>query len=488
MGRVCTRPAFCLGFYAMNRHESQQDVVKEQAVSHAADVSEAPEVPEKPKLAPNVEFIGEMRETGFEDRQWLIRRDDKFIQLTELLYRVAEHSDGDRTPDEIADEVTASTEWLVSADNVRQLVEKKLLPLGIIVREDHAGAHEEKSPERSLRSPLAVNMRQRLVGPRYIEPVTGVLQFLFAPLVLLPVLALAMFAHGWLYLIHGIGGGLREMILAPGLTLVVLGVVFVAGVFHEFGHAAGLRYGGGRVRGMGFGLYLIYPALYTDTTDSYRLGRWGRVRTDLGGFYFHLIFALGVIGLFGVTGWEFLLVAVLLINLDIAYQCLPFVRFDGYWTLADLTGIPDFFSQMGAFLKSIVPVQRWRENSLPNLKPWVKGVFVTYVLVTIPLLALIVALLIANLPGIVAASWDSLLLRVGEFSSAVSEGNAVGAALAVAQGLLLALQTLGITVLLYVLGRKIWEWSKPTPVRRITGTIIAGVVVALVAIFWSPLF
>lgn len=471
----------------MSRHELQPDSVEEQAAASTAEVSG---VPEKPELAPDVELIGEMRETGFEDRQWLIRRDDKFIQLTELLYRVAERSNGDRTPDEIATEVTASTEWLVTADNVRQLVEKKLLPLGIVGRRnDYAIAgREEEGEQRSLRSPLAVNMRQRLVGPRYIEPVTGVLQFLFAPPVLIPVLALALFAHGWLYLIHGVGGGLREMILSPGLTLVVLAVVFVSGVFHEFGHAAALRYGGGKVRGMGFGLYLIYPALYTDTTDSYRLGRWGRVRTDLGGFYFHLIFALGVMGLSLVTGWEFLLVAVLLISLDIAYQCLPFVRFDGYWTLADLTGIPDFFSQMGAFLRSTVPVQRWRENSLPNLKPWVKGVFVTYVLVTVPLLALIVALLIANLPGIVSASWDSLLLRVGEFTSAINDGNAVGAALAVAQALLLALQTLGIAILMYILGRKIWEWSKPTPARQITGTLIAGAVVALVAIFWSPLF
>ena len=40
------------------------------------------------------------------------------------------------------------------------------------------------------------------------------------------------------------------------------------------------------------------------------------------------------------------------------YQCRPFVRFDGYWALADLTSIPDFFSQTGAFLKSVLPLPR----------------------------------------------------------------------------------------------------------------------------------
>ena len=34
---------------------------------------------------------------------------------------------------------------------------------------------------------------------------------------------------------------------------------------------------------MGAGLYLVWPAFYTDVTDSYRLGRAGRLRTDLGG-------------------------------------------------------------------------------------------------------------------------------------------------------------------------------------------------------------
>ena len=117
--------------------------------------------------------------------------------------------------------------------------------------------------------------------------------------------------------------------------------------------------------------------LYTDTTDGYRLGRWGRVRTDLGGFYFHLIFAVGVMGLYWLTGREYLLVAVLGINLDILRQCLPFVRFDGYWALADLTGIPDFFSQMGAFLRSVLPLPAWKGSKLPRLKPWVKAVFAT---------------------------------------------------------------------------------------------------------------
>ena len=58
---------------------------------------------------------------------------------------------------------------------------------------------------------------------------------------------------------------------------------------HETGHAAACAYGGGRPGAIGFGVYLLFPAFYTDVTDSYRLSRGGRLRTDLGGLYFNVL-------------------------------------------------------------------------------------------------------------------------------------------------------------------------------------------------------
>lgn len=155
-------------------------------------------------------------------------------------------------------------------------------------------------------------------------------QYLFAPPLLVAILVLAAVAHGWLYFEHGAAQGFFEVIYIPGLLAVVLAILLLGGVFHEFGHASALWYGGGEVRGMSVGTYLIYPVFYTDVTDGYRLGRWARVRTGLGGFHFHLVYALGLFILYLVTGWEFLLFAVVLIDVDILRQTLPFVRLDGY--------------------------------------------------------------------------------------------------------------------------------------------------------------
>jgi putative peptide zinc metalloprotease protein len=109
--------------------------------------------------------------------------------------------------------------------------------------------------------------------------------------------------------------------------------------FTSFGHAAALRYGGGTPRSIGAGLYLLYPAFFTDVTDGYRLGRWARVRTDLGGIYFHLIFASGLVAAYAANRQPLLPFAVLLIQMEVVRQFLPFVRLDGYWLLADLVGI-----------------------------------------------------------------------------------------------------------------------------------------------------
>src|SRR5918998_1484177 len=148
---------------------------------------------------------------------------------------------------------------------------------------------------------------------------------------------------------------------------------------------------------MGAGIYMVYPAFYTDVTDNYRLPRWSRVRTDLGGFYFHGLFALAAIVLFFVTGWEPALLIVVLINLEVIHQLMPFVRLDGYWALADVTGIPDFFAHMGPVIRGLVPFLKGGKKA-PELKAWAKVVLLLYILITIPLLLFVLVQLLVGLP------------------------------------------------------------------------------------------
>jgi putative peptide zinc metalloprotease protein len=444
-----------------------------------------PAVPERPQLAPDVQLVGELPDTAFVERQWLVQRHGQFVQLTELLYRIAEQLDGEKTLDDIAEGVTESTEWLVTGDQVRSLIASKLVPAGIVTGGD--GAVAERAPASGI-SPLAVNMRVKMIGPRVLEPVTRILQYLFAPPVVVAVLFGAVAAHWWLYRERGLLAAFIDALYTPGVLLILLAVVLASAVFHEFGHASALRYGGGHARRMGAGFYAVFPVFFTDATDSYRLGRWARVRTGLGGVYFHLIFAMAVMGLSLATGNEFLLIAVLLINLEIAHQFIPFVRLDGYWVLTDLTGVPDFFSQSGPFLRSLLPAHIRTGTRLPALKRWAKGVFIAYIALTLPVLLFLLVLLVQRLPGIVTVAWDAIATHANIVRDAAADGDVLPLATSLVQILILLLPLVGIAYLLYTLT---WRplrgaWRQPTPVRRYGGVLAMTAVIAGVAFYWAP--
>ncbi len=110
-------------------------------------------------------------------------------------------------------------------------------------------------------------------------------------------------------------------------------------VAHEFGHAgASIRYGA-TPSGIGFTLYLIFPALYSDVTGSWKLKSKQRAVVGLGGIYFQLIIAAfyTVFGIIFET--ESFKIAALMIYGNCILNLNPFFKFDGYWILSDLLGV-----------------------------------------------------------------------------------------------------------------------------------------------------
>jgi putative peptide zinc metalloprotease protein len=243
---------------------------------------------------------------------------------------------------------------------------------------------------------------------------------------------------------------------------------------------------------MGVGLYIVYPAFYTDVTENYKLPRWARLRTDLGGFYFNLLFILGLLALYRYTGYEFLILIVVILNLEIIHQTLPFVRLDGYWALADLTGIPDFFSQILPFLRAHLP--RWIRlpdgPKLAELKTWGKFAFAAYILITVPLLLFLLFTMLRAAPRIIATALDAVFFQFGTIGKSFSAGDAVLAVAAIAQVVALALPLLGIVYTFWTLARRIfgaiWRWSQPTLPRRLMGGLLSGFIVVGVAFLWAP--
>ena len=445
---------------------------------------QVPGVSDPPKPAPKLHFAGQMKDGAFAGRQYLVERDGQFIQLSELLLLTLAHADGKRSIQEIATAVSQKAFRRITPDNVNALL-AKLVPLGLVAGAD--GSLARSAREQAARSPMQVQLKMAMIPPTATSAITRLFSALYLPPVIIVVLLASAAAHAWLYLVHGVGKSVHDVLYSPGLILVLFLAFVLSAAFHEIGHGAGLRYGGGTVRAMGAGLYLVYPVFYTDITDAYRLGRGAKLRTSLGGFYFNLIFSLGVLGLYALTHAEFLLIVMALIDLEILYQMLPFVRMDGYWILADLTGIPDFFSQMGAFIRSLFGK---REGEIPDLKPWARGVFIIYTIVVVPVIALLLFLAIKTFPTVFATALDSGGKLAATAGDGLSHGDVVAPVAAVVQIAILGLQVLGLGLVVFTVLKRIfvglWRWGSGSTTKRIASSFASLAILGLLAFLWTP--
>ena len=203
--------------------------------------------------------------------------------------------DGRRGPDGIADLVSNDLGRALSPGQVCVLIIAKLVPLGIV-----AGQHRAGRP--ACRHPAA-----RPAGPGHAPPAPGrrAIGTLLRPLFYWPVIAAVIGSvvgtDCWVISARGLSGAFGQVLNNPADLLLLAALTIVSGAFHECGHAAACRYGGATPGRIGFGLYLVWPSFFTDVTDSYRLSRAGRLRTDLGGVYFNLIFILALAGVYAGT-------------------------------------------------------------------------------------------------------------------------------------------------------------------------------------------
>src|SRR5581483_9040771 len=269
---------------------------------------------------------------------------------------------------------------------------------------------------------------------------------------------------------------------------LVLGMVVLSAAFHEIGHATACAYGGARPGKLGAGLYIVWPAFYSDVTDAYRLGKGGRLRTDLGGVYFNCVFMLATAAVYFWTRYEPLLVVIAIQHVEIIHQFLPFLRLDGYYVIADATGVPDIFSRVKPVVRSLVPGRR--EERVEELKPWVRVAVTAWVLIMIPVVVFLYGALILHAPRVFATAWDSLARQAAGASAAAGHGNYAMAFLDGLQAVLLVLPALGLAYSavsgIRRLGAAVIERTEGRPALR-AAAMAAGAMLAVLLVWtWLP--
>ncbi|MGH3921102.1 MAG: hypothetical protein ACRDSG_19025 [Pseudonocardiaceae bacterium] len=389
--------------------------------------------------------------------------------MPRLLYLLASALDGRRDLGQVAALLTAEFGRVVSGEQVSYLIENRLRPVGIMAVDP--GADAGAAPTMKMKSDplLALKFRVGVVPERAVWRIAGVFGPMFWPPVILAglaafvVLDVAIIAEGGL---GRIVPSALALVYQPALTLLVLAVVLVSAAFHECGHVSACRYGGARPGKMGFGLYLVWPALYSTVTDSYRLSRRGRLRTDLGGVYFNAVFIAGMSVAYLYTGSPWVLVAIVLLHIETATQFLPVIRMDGYYILSDLIGVPDLFSRLGPVLKSMIPGRPTHPRVL-ELKPWVRRTITGWVVIVVPAILYWVIGFLIVVPQVMPVVWDRLLELGSLTGAAAASGSVAEATLGVIQMILLLLPWLGGLLLLGMIlhGPLRWALARWGPAR-----------------------
>jgi putative peptide zinc metalloprotease protein len=453
------------------------------------ELPEEPSVPaefDTPRRAPGVDLVGAVDASGYTDQQWLVCIDGtRYMRATRVLYGVLQHADGRTNFAEIARRVSAEVGRQVSADQVFWLIRERLAPAGLIVTEAEVDADADPdgdieppateasaapAPRRRRRQQgppagqlLAIQRRLPILPYRFTAPITARLQHLYALPVMVAVGVAGVAVNVWLYTTSSLSSSIHTLIFAPGLILFLLLLDVPIHIFHELGHASAMRRADVPHGEIGVALYVIVPVYYTDVTHAYRLERSERVRIDLGGMYFDLISIIGLGIAYSATRLSILLIAMMVVGFNMLREFTPFMRFDGYYLMADLLGVHEPLSMLSALVSENLPGRRHdRGPRLLGVTPRVKVALAAYLVVILAFLLrpLVFLSVVGGSAAFVTQLGDSARALWSQLTTAAQTHDLVGVVTAGLQLFFWALIPLGLAFFFVALVRVLFRGGR----------------------------
>ncbi len=135
------------------------------------------------------------------------------------------------------------------------------------------------------------------------------------------------------------------------IVVGLLAFTLFSSFFHELGHASACKFFGIQHGGIGFGLYLNFPVLYTDVTEVWKLNRKQRCIVNIAGIYFQCYWLIGLLISYIFTQNDFIRYLILTMNFGFLLTLNPFFKFDGYWIASDILGVPNLRTRSLELLK-----------------------------------------------------------------------------------------------------------------------------------------
>lgn len=332
--------------------------------------------------------------------------DEKSYVISEKLKNALELLDGTRTLHEAAEAFSAQEGTRVSDAQMREIVlglMKRYDLIKEITTEDVQTNRPQTPPPFTQKKKYSLELALHfpIIPMRMALPITSRLTWLFNPLVV--AISVISIVLGHLALFGGWFRPFPQLPFGASDILFYYGLALLTSLFHEFGHATACRRYNCEHGAIGFLLYMVFPALYINLSNAWRLPGRQRAVIDIGGIYFQLLttilFYIGYL----FTGNARYAAVILSIDLMVLISLNPVLKFDGYWLLVDLSGLVNLRARSWRVAKEIVLWGVGRNTSIPVLNEisgrGKKLFLVTYSFIAIGMFSSFVVFLITFAPS-----------------------------------------------------------------------------------------
>ncbi len=149
-------------------------------------------------------------------------------------------------------------------------------------------------------------------------------------------------------------------VFSPSNWLWLLVAWILLKVTHEAAHGIVCQRYGGSVRETGVILAFFAPLAYVDVSSCWRFSsRWQRIHVAAAGMYVELLLASIAVLSFGVVdsdvGTHLLYNVIVMASVStLLFNANPLMRFDGYYILSDLLGLPNLYTRASEALRQLL--------------------------------------------------------------------------------------------------------------------------------------
>ena len=323
-------------------------------------------------LRPRLRLHAQTHRQRARGQVWYVVQDHqtgRHFRISVAAHALLSMMDGSRTVGEMFDRLArhVGAERPSHGETVRLLVQLHQadllatpLPPDLTELDRRADKHARSRIWSQFRNPLAI--RLPLWDPdRFLNATMPIGRFLGHPLTLVAALAVVLsgavlVAMHW----HALVGNVADRVFAADNVLLMALLYPVAKALHEAGHAYAVKLGGGDVHEVGVMVLIMFPVPYVDASASAGFpDTWRRVVVSAAGIAMELVLAgLGTIAWVSLEPGPARAAALDIMILcgfsTVLFNANPLLRFDGYYVLSDLIGIPNLDTRARKYLSTLV--------------------------------------------------------------------------------------------------------------------------------------